>query len=103
MKVTVAFMYDKISDGLNRALPALIICMFMMVIASLEAESSDLIANFALASSIFFAALSAVLIWGEMDHNRTPFWQNLAVIFFAVGFLFFIITIFAFYYEIIFG
>ena len=103
MKVTVAFTLDKISDGLNRALPALIITMFMMIIASLEADSSEMIANFALASSIFFAALSAVLIWGEMDHNRTPFWQNMAVIFFAVGFLFFIITIFAFYYEIIFG
>jgi len=38
-----------------------------------------------------------------MDHNRAPFWQNLAVIFFATGFLLFIITIFGFYYEIFFG
>lgn len=103
MKVTVAYVYEKISDGMTRALPALITAMFMMVIAALTADEKEVVANFALASSICFAALSAFFIWGEMDHNRTPFWQNLAVLFFAFGFFFFIITIFAFYYEIIFG
>jgi hypothetical protein len=103
MKVTIPFVYDKIAEGLNRALPALIIAMFMMVIASLESGKDGLVVNFALGSSICFAALSAFLIWEEMDHKRTPFWQNLAVIFFATGFLLFILTIFSFYYEIIFG
>ncbi len=103
MKLSVPFVYTNIVEGLQRALPSLIIAMFMMVIASLESNDSTVITNFALGSSICFAALSAFLIWGPMDHNRAPFWQNLAVIFFATGFLLFIITIFGFYYEIFFG
>jgi len=103
MKLTVDFMYEKITEGLNRALPALIMAMFMMVIAALESDDAEMVANFALGSSISFAALSAFLIWGPMDHNRSTIWLNLAVIFFATGFALFIVTIFAFYYEIIFG
>lgn len=103
MNVTFAYMYDKLSEGMQRALPALITAMFMMVVAALTSEDAPIVANFALVSSICFAALSAFFIWGEMDHNRTPFWQNLAVLFFAFGFFFFIITIVAFYYQIIFG
>ena len=103
MNVTFAYVYEKLSEGMTRALPALITAMFMMVIAGLTMDDAELVANFALASSICFAALSAFFIWGEIDHNRTPFWQNLAVIFFAIGFFFFIITIVAFYFTIIFG
>jgi hypothetical protein len=103
MKVTVAFVYEKLAEGMDRALPALITAMFMMVIAALTTDEKEIVANFALASSICFAALAGFFIWGAMDHNRTPFWQNLAVIFFAAGFLFFIITIFAFYFEMMFG
>jgi hypothetical protein len=103
MKLTVEYVYNEITDGLNRALPAIIMAMFMMVIASLQTPEAELVTNFAVGSSICFSALSAFLIWGPIDKSRLHIWQNLAVIFFATGFALFIITIFAFYYETFFG
>lgn len=102
MKLTVEYMYDEIVDGLNRALPSLIIAMFMMVIAFLTSNESDVVTNLAMGSSICFAALSAFLIWGPIHKTKSHFWRNLAVIFFGTGFLLFILAILAFYYEIFF-
>ena len=99
MKLTADYVFDEINRGLNRALPALIITMFMMIIASMHSDGTDLVWFSAAGSSICFAALSGFLIWGPIDRNRRPFWQILAVIFFALGFLLFIITLFAFYYD----
>jgi len=99
MKLTVDYVFDEITRGLNRALPSLTIAMFMMIIASLQAPEADLVKNFAVGSAICFASLAAFLIWGPIDKKRESFWQNLAVIFFATGFALFIITIFAFYYQ----
>lgn len=101
MELTADYVFEEITKGLNRALPSLIIAMFMMVIASIE--GSDVVKYFAMGCSISFASLSAFLIWGPIDRNRRSLWQNLAIIFFGFGFGLFIITIFAFYFEIIFG